>query len=247
VSSVVNAAGHQLVGGIMTFVQVIDCKTSRVDELNRLMDDWVTATQGKRTATHSIVGRDRDDSRHIVEIVEFPSYEEAQKNSDLPETDRIFQEMVAACDEMPTFTDLDVLRDEQLNKLVVRSFFEEVINNRNVDAADSMCTVDYREHDPALSSYDVGLVQAKAENRETIEAFEPVATIESLTAEENMVCARMSFKGRHVGAYQGLEPTGQEVSGTGHATFRCENGKIAESWWNLDDLGLMQQLGAIEG
>lgn len=230
----------------MTFVQVIDCKTSRTDELNRLMDAWVDATQGKRTATHSIVGQDRADATHVVEIVEFPSYEEAQKNSHLPETDRIFREMVALCDGEPSFTDLDVMRDEQLNKLVVRSFFDDVVNTGNVDAVDALCTADYREHDPSLSSYDVGLAQAKVENREIFEAFGPEATVESMTAEGDMVCARLSFKGRHVGTYKGLEPTGREISGTGHATFRCEGGKIAESWWNFDDLGLMQQLGAIE-
>lgn len=230
----------------MTFVQVIDCKTSRTDELNRLMDAWVDATQGKRTATHSIVGQDRADATHVVEIVEFPSYEEAQKNSHLPETDRIFREMVALCDGEPSFTDLDVMRDEQLNKLVVRSFFDDVVNRGNVDAVDALCTADYREHDPSLSSYDVGLAQAKVENREIFEAFGPEATVESMTAEGDMVCARLSFKGRHVGTYKGLEPTGREISGTGHATFRCEGGKIAESWWNFDDLGLMQQLGAIE-
>ncbi|MEU3921049.1 ester cyclase [Streptomyces sp. NPDC002659] len=230
----------------MTFLQVIDCKTSRADELNRLMDTWVEATQGKRTATHSIVGRDRADATHVVEIVEFPSYEEAMKNSHLPETDRIFREMVALCDGEPSFTDLDVMRDEQLNKIVVRSFFENVVNARNIDAVDAMCTADYREHDPSLSSYDLGLAQAKAENREILEAFQPVATIEGLMAEGDMVCARLSFKGRHVGTYQGMGATGREVSGTGHATFRCEGGKLAETWWNFDDLGLMQQLGAID-
>ncbi|MFD3655766.1 ester cyclase [Streptomyces sp. 24-1644] len=231
----------------MTFVQVIDCKTSRAEELNRLMDDWVDATQGRRTATHSIVGRDRADATHVVEIVEFPSYEEAQKNSHLPETDRIFREMVALCEGEPSFTDLDVVRDEQLNKIVVRGFFDDVINARNIEAMDAMCTAGYREHDPSLSSYDVGLAQTKVENRKILEAFEPEATIESLTAEGDLVCARLSFKGRHVGAYQGMEPTGREVSGTGHATFRCEGGRLAEGWWNFDDLGLMRQLGAIEG
>ncbi|MEU4062900.1 ester cyclase [Streptomyces wedmorensis] len=231
----------------MTFVQVIDCTTSRVDELNQLMDSWVEATRGKRTATHSIVGRDRADSTHVVEIVEFPSYEEAMKNSHLPETDRIFREMVALCDREPSFTDLDVVRDEQLNKAVARSFFDDVINAGNVDAADAMCTADYREHDPSLSSYDIGLEQAKVENREIMAAFEPVATIESMVAEGDTVCVRASFKGRHTGTYQGMEATGREVTGTAHVTFRCTGGKIAESWWNFDDLGLMKQLGAMEG
>ncbi|MER7108210.1 ester cyclase [Streptomyces sp. NPDC000229] len=229
----------------MTFVQIIDCKTARVDEMNRLLDSWAEATQGKRTATHALMGRDRSDSTHVLEIVEFPSYEEAMENSKLPETDRIFREMVELCDGEPTFTDLDVVRDEQLNKLIVQRFVDEVINQGNVDAADGLCASDYREHDPSLSSYDANLATAKAENREIMEAFRPACTIEGLVAEGDLVCLRMSYTGRHVGAYKGIEATGRDVSGTGHATFRCKGGKIAESWWNLDDLGLMRQLGVV--
>ncbi|MFD6811694.1 ester cyclase, partial [Streptomyces anthocyanicus] len=61
----------------MTFVQIIDCRTSQVEELNRLMDRWVEQTRGKRTATHAVVGTDRSDAQHVVEIVEFPSYDVA--------------------------------------------------------------------------------------------------------------------------------------------------------------------------
>ncbi|WP_326808640.1 ester cyclase [Streptomyces sp. NBC_01186] len=230
----------------MTFMQVIDCKTRRIDELNRLMDTWVEATRGKRTATHSIVGRDRADSTHVVEIVEFPSHEEAVKNSHLPETDRIFREMVDLCEGEPSFTDLDVMRDEQLNKIVVRGFFEDVINKGNIDAVDAMCTSDYREHDPAMSSYDLGLAQAKAENKEIMAALQPELTIESMTAEGDTVCVRLSVKGRHVGTFEGVKATGKEFAGTGQVTFRCEGGKLAESWWNMDERGLMQQLGALK-
>ncbi|MGW0731076.1 ester cyclase [Streptomyces sp. NPDC002851] len=230
----------------MTFVQLVDYKTSNLDQLNRLMDDWVEATQGKRTATHSIVGRDRSDSAHVVEIVEFPSYEEAMKNSNLPETNRIFEEMVAACDETPTFTDLDVVRDEQLNKIVVRRFYEEVINSGNLDFADELCTADYREHDPGLSSYDLGLDQVKRERSEHISAFNPRFTVESIVAEGDMVCCRVSVQGRHTAAFRGIEATNKDVAGHGHATFRCRDGKIAESWWNMDTLGLLRQLGVVE-
>lgn len=229
----------------MAFVQVIDCKTSRIDELNSLMDGWIRATDGKRTATHSIVGRDRADSTHVVEIVEFPSYEEALKNSQLPETDRIFQEMVALCDQAPTFTDLDVLRDEQLNKIVVRAFFEEVSNKRNFDAEDALCTPDYREHSSSMPDA-MGLEESKAANRLIHAALEPVTVIESLVEEGDRVSALFSFKGRHVGAFWGIEPTGREYAATGQATFRCQGGRIAESWWNTDDLGLFRQLGVIE-
>ncbi|GAA2595249.1 hypothetical protein GCM10009863_05500 [Streptomyces axinellae] len=218
-----------------------------MDELNRLMDAWVEATQGKRTATHSVVGRDRADSTHVVEIVEFPSHEEAMQNSHLPETEGIFREMLDLCEGEPSFTDLDVMRDEQLNKIVVRSYFEDVINPRNIDGMDGMCTCDYREHSPAMSSYDLGLAQAKAETKEITAALRPELTVESMVAEGEMVCVRLSVKGRHVGTFAGVEATGKEISGTGQITFRCEGGRLAESWWNMDERGVLEQVGALKG
>ena len=50
------------------------------------------------------MAKDRN-THHVVEVVELPSYEEATRNSNLPETNRIFEEIVALCDAPPTFTD----------------------------------------------------------------------------------------------------------------------------------------------
>jgi predicted ester cyclase len=229
----------------MTFVQIIDCRTRRADELNQLMDQWVEATEGKRTATHAVVAQDRADATHVVEIVEFPSYEEAMKNSGLPETDRIFREMVDLCEAEPTFTDLDVVRDEQLNLRLARRFFDEVVNAGDASAAAGLCAEDYREHDAGLSSGDLDLHQAMEENQEIFDAFHPQVTPEAIVAQDDTVAVRFSYRGRHTGDYQGIAATGREVTGTGHATLRCADGKIAEGWWNTDDLGLLQQLGAL--
>lgn len=228
----------------MTFVQVIDCKTRRVDELNRLMDTWVEQTRGKRTATHSIVGTDRADATHVVEIVEFPSYEEAMRNSQLPETDRTFQEMVALCEGMPTFTDLDVVRDEQLNKAAVRRFFD-LLNERDLDAGDALFTDDYQDHDPANPADPLGLTEAKEEFNKYLSAFRPSIVVESQVAEGNLVTTRATFTGTHTGEFMGLEASGKPFTVTGHVTHRFREGKIAEAWWNWDQYGLFEQLGLV--
>lgn len=141
----------------MTFVQLIDCKTRKYDEMNQLMDSWAEATQGKRTATHAVVGRDRGADGHYVEIVEFPSYEEAMRNSGLPETNRIFEQLVALCDEAPTFTDLDVVRDEQLNKAAVSRFLLELCGRDEPAAYRTLFAQDYLDHDVAKGSETRGV------------------------------------------------------------------------------------------
>ncbi|MFI1969559.1 ester cyclase [Streptomyces cinnamoneus] len=230
----------------MTFLQVIDCKTSRFDDMDRLMDDWVTATEGKRTATHSIVGRDRSAGDHYVEIIEFPSYEEAMKNSNLPETNRIFEEMVALCDGLPSFTDLDVVRDEQLNKATARRFFEDVAVRGDLELVDELCTADYRDHDVAKAEETVvGCEALKEDVAGWRAAFDFAFSLHCQLAEGDQVSTHWSWRGTHQGDFMGLQPTGQEVTMDGVTIHRFRDGRIAEGWWIFDMLGLMRQLGAV--
>ncbi len=57
---------------------------------------------------------------------------------------------------------------------------------------------------------------------------------------------RWSSRGTHRGEFRGIAPTGNEVRLTGIGIFRfSEGGKVVESWDNFDQLGMLQQLGAI--
>ncbi|WP_418958603.1 ester cyclase [Streptomyces tritici] len=231
----------------MTFVQIIDCKTTRVDDLNRLMDKWVEQTKGKRTATHSIVGTDRSDASHVVEIVEFPSYEDAMRNSQLPETDRIFREMVALCDEMPTFTDLDVVRDESLTKANVRRLLEMIASEDDTALLDEVLAEGYHDHDPTNPQDTYGMDAVRREVRMWRDAFDFRFTVEDQIAEGDRVCTRWTWNGTHNGDFMGIQPTGMDVTMTGTVIHRCrEDGKLVEGWWQYDMLGLMGQLGAVE-
>ncbi|MCF4139949.1 ester cyclase [Streptomyces sp. Tue 6430] len=227
----------------MTFVQLIDCRTSRFDEMNRLMDTWVEKTRGKRTATHAVVGKDRSDASHVVEIVEFPSYEEAMRNSGLPETEKIFDDMVALCDEMPTFTDLEVVRDEQLNCATAREWFERA-GTIDIGAMFERVTDDYVDHDPA-SAQDNGLAAAREEFAGWRRAFDFSFRVDDQIAEGDRVCTRWTWTARHEGAFLGLPATGQDVVMTGMTWQRFRDGMICEGWWQYDRAGLMRQLGVL--
>lgn len=228
----------------MTFVQLIECRTDRVEELNRLMDAWVDRTEGKRTAHHSIVGKDRSDPSHVVEIIEFPSYEEAMRNSQLPETERAFREMVELCDEMPDFTDLEVVKDEQLDKATARRFFEAAALG-DLEAFDKLFTPDYHDHDIASGEDLRGPEVLRREVTAYRKAFAFDFRIDKQVGEGDEVVTRWTFEGTHRGDFMGLPATGKEVAMTGMTIFRFREGKIAEGWWNWDRLGLMRQLGLI--
>ena len=70
-------------------------------------------------------------------------------------------------------------------------------------------------------------------------------TIEDMIAEGDRVVVRYTFRGTHTGNFMGIAPTGKQVTQTGITINRFANGKAVELWGNVDDLGLLQQLGAI--
>ncbi|MEV7008380.1 hypothetical protein [Streptosporangium sp. NPDC051022] len=96
----------------MGFVQVIEFDTTHEQDIQRVMDDWRDSTENERTVTHTTLARDHTRPNHYVAIVEFPSYEEAMRNSGMPETGALAQRMRELCDGPPRFVDLDVIRDE---------------------------------------------------------------------------------------------------------------------------------------
>lgn len=98
----------------MEFIQIIEFKTSRIDEFNAALDEWLKTTAGQRAASRGTQTQDRDRPNTYVQIVEFPSYEEAMANSSLPETSAFAAQLASLCDEPPTFRNLDVTRREEM-------------------------------------------------------------------------------------------------------------------------------------
>jgi hypothetical protein len=96
----------------MEFIQIIECHTSKFDEMQKLEDEWRAATEGKRTLRRSIVTRDRNTPDRYLILAFFDDYDSAMVNSSLPETNEFGQKQQAVLDAPMTFTDLDVLVDQ---------------------------------------------------------------------------------------------------------------------------------------
>jgi predicted ester cyclase len=64
-------------------------------------------------------------------------------------------------------------------------------------------------------------------------------------AEGEKVANRFVFLGTHLGEFEGVAPTGKRVEFLGHSIDRVVEGKIVESWVEVDLLGVMEQLGAV--
>jgi hypothetical protein len=84
-------------------------QTSRINEIRAAVDEWQRATEGKTTVTRSVISQDRDNPDRYWVIVTFDSYEDAMKNSALPETDSLSQQTIELSDGPPVFFNLDVI------------------------------------------------------------------------------------------------------------------------------------------
>ncbi len=93
------------------FVQIIEMKTSRIDEVDALIDE-IRSWGGPMPVVRATMAADRDRPGYYLNIVEFESYEAAMANSERPETTEIAQRMASLCDEPPKFYNLDVRRTD---------------------------------------------------------------------------------------------------------------------------------------
>lgn len=96
----------------MTFVQIIEFETDKADEMNALMGEWAASADAERMVGSAMLGHDRDNPQHYMEMVEFPSYEEAMRNSEMPQTQAFAERMMSLCTSGPRFVNLDIERKD---------------------------------------------------------------------------------------------------------------------------------------
>lgn len=129
------------------------------------------------------------------------------------------------------------------NKEVVRRWKEEIYDKRNVNIIDELHAPDYVGHYAGIPGPIRGREALKQLFAGYLAAFEGTVTPEFLIAEGDMVVVHDTNRVKHTGAFQGIAPTGNEVTVTDTDIYRIVDGKIVEQWVELDFTGLMQQLG----
>ncbi len=130
------------------------------------------------------------------------------------------------------------------NKALVRRFYEDVFNQRNLALVDELCSTNHVFHNPPTTLH--GREEFKQLLSLYITAFPDARfTVEDQIAEGDRVTSRYTFRGTHQGELMGIPPTGKQVTVTGIIINRIAGGQSVEGWLNFDALGLLQQLGAI--
>ena len=96
----------------MAFIQVIEFRTSKLDEMEKIGTEWQTAIGSDRTARRRVLCKDRDNPGRYFNIVFFDSYEQAMENSKHPVTQQFAQRLMSLADGAPSFYNLDIIEDE---------------------------------------------------------------------------------------------------------------------------------------
>ena len=133
------------------------------------------------------------------------------------------------------------------NKANLIRFYEEVINQGNIDVIDELMTPDFVHHGETLFPRIEGSQAIKAGVQGVISAYpDGHTTIEDMVAEGDVVVCRLSWRGTHQGPFMGIAPTGRVSSWRGISTYRFnDKGKIVERWANMDVIGQLQDLGVL--
>lgn len=132
------------------------------------------------------------------------------------------------------------------NKALIRRFYDEVFNQKNLAALDELYAPDHIDHTlPAELS--VGPQGTKQAIQLMLTGFPDLhVTIEDMVAEGDKVVTRFTTHGTQQGVLGGIPPTGRQVAISTIEITRIADGKIAEDWGLDDRLGMLQQLGLVQ-
>jgi steroid delta-isomerase-like uncharacterized protein len=136
---------------------------------------------------------------------------------------------------------------EKENIKVIERYSQEIFNEGNLDAVYDLLADDYTHQTPP---------PGVAPTREGFKEF--VSTAQSaldnnalitddIFAYEDKVVQRWRTTGVHTGTFLGVPASNKSVEFSGISLYTVRNGKIVEDWTLFDMVGLMQQIGAMEG
>jgi len=129
------------------------------------------------------------------------------------------------------------------NKALVRRFYDEVTNGRNVAVLDELLAPNFEGFKVEGADHGQNREEFKQTITMVLNAFpDHHQTIHDWIAENDKVVTRWTVQGTHQGEYAGIAPTGKTVKITGIDIFRVVDGKIVEVWAEVNMPDMMEQL-----
>lgn len=115
------------------------------------------------------------------------------------------------------------------NKVLLSRLFEEALHQGNLTIVDESFSGDFVDHStPDQLAGPQGVKDYFVAIRTGFPNIH--VSIDDLLAEGDRVVVRSTWRGTHLGGYEGLAPTGKRVTRTLIQIFRVADGKIMEEW-----------------
>jgi len=154
--------------------------------------------------------------------------------------------IMISCQDKQVMADLEELKAqkelEEQNKSVVQRYWDGKWNERRPEILDELQTQDVVYH--GTSEILKGIEEYRQAYSSYLSAFHDTRIeVEELIAEGDLVMSRVVLHGIHNGELGGIPPTGKEFSISAFTVFCIVDGKIAEEWEIIDQLGMMMQFG----
>lgn len=132
------------------------------------------------------------------------------------------------------------------NAALAHRWFEEVWNKKRLDAIDEMADPKAVGHGQQFHDGLINLEEFRAFAAHLHGAFPDLrVTIEDTITEGDRVVLRWKLQMTHSGQFLQYSPTNKQVNISGITILRVANGKIAAGWDKWDQLGLLEQIGAV--
>jgi predicted ester cyclase len=129
----------------------------------------------------------------------------------------------------------------QHNEAIVRSLYEQSLNQRNMGILHDLFSDDY----PGFQGIK-GAAGFEKSITGLIKAFPDIQwNIEDLFGEGDEVAVRWRWKGTHTGPFNGHAQTGKTITNDGMAIFALKEGKIISSQVQTDRLGFLQEINVV--
>lgn len=128
------------------------------------------------------------------------------------------------------------------NKLLVRSLYEDCFNTGNLEVMTELIADDFIVNPGGKDASEFARSIVALRNGFPDIRFQ----IEDLFGEGDRIAVRWMFEATHRGPFAGAAPSLTRVTQTGNVLYQIREGKIIRAWVQVDRLGLMHQIGALQ-
>jgi len=138
------------------------------------------------------------------------------------------------------------MSEEHANERLARRFVDEVFVARDAAAVDELVAPDFVSHTWGFE--EDGRERLRSTTEHMRRALRDVRfDVEDVVSEGDRVVVRLTSSAVPTGDFMGVPAEGRPYRIGEIHWFRVADGRIAEHWHQHDALGLMRQLGALNG